>query len=226
MRALIIDDDQKLSELLKAYFAQFSIEVIAAFHPRKGLELMRSENPDVIILDVMLPEMDGFAVCREIRKESDIPVIMLTARGDTTDKVVGLELGADDYLAKPFEPRELVARIQTIVRRSQNKTPKKSLLIHDLEIKFNERAAYLAGETLNLTSNEFELLAYFARHPNKKIDRDEIMNHLKGIDSNFYSRSVDILVSRLRQKLGEDSKAPRFIKTVWGEGYIFLGETL
>lgn len=226
MRALLIDDDQKLSELLKDYFGQFGIDVIPAFHPKKGLELMRSENPDVIILDVMLPEMDGFTVCREIRKESDIPVIMLTARGDTTDKIVGLELGADDYLAKPFEPRELVARIQTIVRRSQTKTPKKSIVVQDLEIRLNERAAYLAGENLNLTSNEFELLSYFACHPSKKIDRDEIMNHLKGIDSNFYSRSVDILVSRLRQKLGEDSKAPRFIKTIWGEGYVFLGETV
>lgn len=225
MRALLIDDDQKLSELLKDYFGQFGIEVISALHPKKGLELMHTESPDIIILDVMLPEMDGFSVCREIRRMSDVPVIMLTARGDTTDKVVGLELGADDYLAKPFEPRELVARIQTIVRRSQSRTPKKSLVVRELEIKFNEREAFLSGSPLNLTSNEFELLSYFARHPGKKIDRDEIMNHLKGIDSNFYSRSVDILVSRLRQKLGEDSKSPRFIKTVWGEGYIFLGET-
>ena len=224
MRALLIDDDQKLSELLKQYFHQYDIVVIPAFHPKKGLELMRSENPDIIILDVMLPDMDGFTVCREIRKESDIPIIMLTARGDTTDKIVGLEIGADDYLAKPFEPRELVARIQTIVRRSQTRTPKKSLLIGDLEIKMNERDALLSGESLQLTSNEFELLAYFASHPGKKIDRDEIMNHLRGIDANFYSRSVDILVSRLRQKLGDDSKSPRFIKTIWGEGYVFLGD--
>lgn len=224
MRALLIDDDQKLSELLKQYFHQYDIDVITAFHPKKGMELMRTENPDIIILDVMLPEMDGFSVCREIRKESDIPIIMLTARGDTTDKIVGLEIGADDYLAKPFEPRELVARIQTIVRRSQNRVPKKSLVIGELEIKLNERDALLNGESLQLTSNEFELLSYFASHAGKKIDRDEIMNHLRGIDANFYSRSVDILVSRLRQKLGDDSKSPRFIKTVWGEGYVFLGE--
>lgn len=225
MRALLIDDDQKLSELLKQYFHQYGIEVVPAFHPKKGIELMRTENPDIIILDVMLPDMDGFTVCKEIRKESDVPIIMLTARGDTTDKIVGLEIGADDYLAKPFEPRELVARIQSIVRRGQNRVPKKSLVIGELEIKLNEREAFLNGETLQLTSNEFELLSYFASHPGKKIDRDEIMNHLRGIDSNFYSRSVDILVSRLRQKLGDDSKSPRFIKTIWGEGYVFLGET-
>lgn len=225
MRALLIDDDQKLSELLKQYFHQYGIEVVPAFHPKKGIELMRSENPDIIILDVMLPDMDGFTVCKEIRKESDIPIIMLTARGDTTDKIVGLEIGADDYLAKPFEPRELVARIQSIVRRGQNRVPKKSLVIGELEIKLTERTAFLNGETLQLTSNEFELLSYFVSHPGKKIDRDEIMNHLRGIDASFYSRSVDILVSRLRQKLGDDSKSPRFIKTIWGEGYVFLGET-
>ena len=225
MRALLIDDDQKLSELLKDYFGRYNIELLSALHPKKGMELMRSENPDVIILDVMLPDQDGFSVCKDIRKESDIPVIMLTARGDTTDKIVGLELGADDYLAKPFEPRELVARLQTIVRRGQNRTPKKSIVVGELEIKMVEREAFLKGETLNLTSNEFELLSYFARHPGKKIDRDEIMNHLRGIDANFYSRSVDVLVSRLRQKLADDSKAPRYIKTVWGEGYIFLGVT-
>lgn len=224
MNALLIDDDEKLAELLTDYFKRFDITLKAAFHPRKGFELLKQEAFDVVILDVMLPDQDGFSVCREIRSESDIPIIMLTARGETTDKIVGLELGADDYLSKPFEPRELVARMQTITRRGQAKPTKKNLKFGELEIRMSEREAYLAGVSLTLTANEYELLSYFATHPGKKIDRDEIMNHLRGIDSNFYSRSVDVLVSRLRQKLKDDSKSPKFIKTIWGEGYIFLGE--
>jgi DNA-binding response OmpR family regulator len=224
MRALLIDDDVKLSELLSHYFERFNIELIVAHHPTQGLELLRTKNPEIVILDVMLPDQDGFAVCKTIRKESDIPIIMLTARGDTTDKIVGLELGADDYLSKPFEPRELVARMQTITRRQQTKPEKKAMKVGNLEIKVQERSAFLQGKDLQLTSNEFELLHYLASNPGRKIDRDEIMNHLRGIDSDVYSRSIDILVSRLRQKLGEDSKNAKFIKTAWGMGYIFTGE--
>lgn len=224
MKALLIDDDVKLSELLTSYFERFDIKLIVAHHPDVGMDLLRSQGPDIVILDVMLPDRDGFAVCKGIRKESNVPIIMLTARGETTDKVVGLELGADDYLAKPFEPRELVARMQTIVRRGAGRVEKKNLNFGALEIKLQERDAALNGKNLNLSSHEFDLLYYLASNPGKKIDRDEIMNHLRGMDSDVYSRSIDILVSRLRHKLGEDSKTPKYIKTAWGAGYIFLGE--
>ncbi len=227
MRALLIDDDLKLAKLLTEYLSRFGIELTAAQTPSDGLKLLRSSvEPDILILDVMLPEQDGFSVCREVRTESDIPIIMLTARGETTDRIVGLELGADDYLAKPFDPRELVARIQSITRRSAGRREGKSLRFADLEIKTAEREAYLAGKGLELTSMEYELLFFLASHAGKKIDRDEIMNHLRGMDSDVYSRSIDILVSRLRSKLGEDSRAPRFIKTAWGAGYVFVRNPL
>ncbi len=223
MRALLIDDDLKLAKLLSEYLSRFGIELTAAQSSADGLKLLRgSHEPDILILDVMLPDQDGFSLCREIRTESDIPIIMLTARGETTDRIVGLELGADDYLSKPFDPRELVARIQSITRRSSGRREGKSLRFADLEIRTSEREAYLAGKTLELTSMEYELLHFLASHAGKKIDRDEIMNHLRGIDSDVYSRSIDILVSRLRSKLGEDSRAPRFIKTAWGAGYVFV----
>lgn len=225
-RILLIDDDEKLGELLGAYFRRFDLELVAASHPARGLELLEKERPDLVILDVMLPDQDGFQVCREIRRDSNVPIIMLTARGDVTDRVVGLELGADDYMPKPFEPRELVARVQNVLRRAAPREEPASstrLRFGGLEIDLERRRVELDGNALDLTTMEYQLLALFASQPGRTFTRDEILNELRGIDAQLFSRSVDILVSRLRQKLGDTTRQPRFIKTVWGTGYAFIG---
>ncbi|MFQ5609237.1 MAG: response regulator transcription factor [Gammaproteobacteria bacterium] len=224
-KILLIDDDEKLSGLLGNYFERFDLELVSATLPSVGLDKLKAEDPDLVILDVMLPEQDGFEVCRKIRKTSAVPIIMLTARGEVTDRIVGLEIGADDYLPKPFEPRELVARIQNVLRRSgQRAESDGELRYKDLEINTERRTVELEGETLDLTTMEYQLLALFAANPGRTYSRDEILNELRGIDAQIFSRSVDILVSRLRQKLNDTAKPPRFIKTVWGTGYTFVGE--
>jgi len=226
-KILLIDDDEKLGGLLGNYFGRFDLELSTATLPSVGLEKLRREQPDLVILDVMLPEQDGFEVCRSIRKSSSVPIIMLTARGEVTDRIVGLEIGADDYLPKPFEPRELVARIQNVLRRSGDKPAEDGVLRYEgLEVNPEKRAARLDDQELELTTMEFQLLALMAANPGKVYSRDDILNELRGIDAQLFSRSVDILVSRLRQKLGDTAKHPRFIKTVWGAGYTFIGEEL
>ena len=225
-KILLIDDDEKLGDLLQSFFGRFDLDLITAQEPETGLEELAAQEPDLVILDVMLPGQDGFEVCRTIRKSSAVPIIMLTARGEVTDRIVGLEIGADDYMPKPFEPRELVARIQNVLRRSQTtEKPKGSKLEYKgLVVDLDRRAAELDGEVLDLTTMEYQLLALFAGNPGQTYTRDEILNELRGIDAQLFSRSVDILISRLRQKLGDTSKQSRFIKTVWGTGYVFIGE--
>ena len=220
---LIIDDDAKLNQLLKDFLKDFGYAVITATRPTKGLKKLQQESPDLVILDIMLPEMDGFEVCRAIRQTSKIPIIMLTARGEVTDKVVGLELGADDYLAKPFEPRELVARIQSVLRRSQQISDHQTLTFDRLTIDLDKRLALLDGNPVDLTTNEFTALALLARNAGKVLNRDQILQELRGMDCDAFNRSVDIAVSRLRQKLKDNPKSPEFVKTVWGSGYIFIG---
>ncbi|MBL8199078.1 MAG: response regulator transcription factor [Chromatiales bacterium] len=224
-RILLIDDDEKLGELLKAYFQRFDMQLDNAVRPSEGLLKIQRDKPDLVILDGMLPEQDGFDVCRTIRKTSSIPVVMLTARGDVTDRIVGLEIGADDYLSKPFEPRELVVRIQNVLRRSRaaEEENSKQLRFGSLLVDTERRTAELDGSPLDLTTMEYQLLVLFASNPGRTFNRDEILNELRGIDAQLFSRSVDILVSRLRQKLGDTSRQPRFIKTVWGTGYAFIG---
>jgi DNA-binding response OmpR family regulator len=219
---LIIDDDAKLNQLLKDFLKDFGYAVITATHPVRGIKKLKQASPDLVILDIMLPEMDGFEVGRAIRQTSDIPIIMLTARGEVTDKVVGLELGADDYLAKPFEPRELVARIQSVLRRSHKFRDHQSLTFDRLTIDLDKRIALLDGNPLELTTNEFAALALLARNAGKVLNRDQILQELRGMDCDAFNRSVDIAVSRLRQKLNDDPKSPEFIKTVWGSGYVFI----
>jgi DNA-binding response OmpR family regulator len=220
---LIIDDDAKLNQLLKDFLKDFGFDVVTATHPAKGLKKLKQVSPDLVILDIMLPEMDGFEVCRSIRETSNIPIIMLTARGEVTDKVVGLELGADDYLAKPFEPRELVARIQSVLRRTRKLSDTPTLTFDRLVIDLDKRIALLDGNPLDLTTNEFAALALLARNAGKVLNRDQILQELRGMDCDAFNRSVDIAVSRLRQKLKDNPKSPEFIKTVWGSGYVFIG---
>ncbi len=231
MKVLIIDDDESLADLLTQYLARFDMELLSANCPSLGYEILRQQQPQAIILDVMLPEQDGFEVCKQIRKDNDIPIIMLTARGDVMDRVVGLEIGADDYLAKPFEPRELVARLQTILRRtvkaSNGGSAKDSNLLEfsGLTINIQRQQVMLLDKTLELTTTEYRLLVLLAQSPQTVFSRDDILNHLKGTEVELYSRSVDIAISRLRQKLKEESET-EFIKTVWGAGYCFVGEVL
>jgi DNA-binding response OmpR family regulator len=221
---LIIDDDRKLNDLLKGFLSDFGFSVLAATHPEKGLKKLKHKAPDLVILDVMLPGMDGFEVCKKIRQQSAVPIIMLTARGELMDKVVGLELGADDYLPKPFEPRELVARIHSVLRRSKKIDDALPQVFGPLEIDFPRQAVTLGGRDVELTSNEFAALALLACNPGKVFDRDQILQELRGIDCDAFNRSVDITMSRLRQKLKDNPKKPAFIKTVWGTGYVFIGE--
>ena len=223
-KLLIIDDDEKMNGLLQNYLSGFGYEVVSCTHPAPGIQKIRTYLPDLIILDIMLPDMDGFAVCREIRKGHSVPIIMLTARGDVTDRIVGLELGADDYLPKPFEPRELVARIQTILRRAANQyNPVGSLRFEHLEIIPETQTVILDGEAIDLTTMEFQLLYLIAEKRGRIITRDQIMDSLRGIDWSAIDRSVDVAVSRLRQKLKDNPKTPQFIKTIWGTGYMFVG---
>ncbi len=222
---LIIDDDEKLNRLLEKFLGDFGMEVLSAATPSAGFKLVNEKKPDLIILDIMLPEMDGFEVCKTIRRTSRIPIIMLTARGDLTDKVVGLELGADDYLPKPFEPRELVARIQSVLRRTHTTAFGKSENFGRLKIDFARQSVVLDGSPMDLTTSEFIILSFLAVNTGKVLDRDQILNELSGIDCEAYNRTVDVTVSRLRQKLNDDPKDPEFIKTVWGSGYLFLGGT-
>ncbi len=216
---LMIDDDERLAPPLAEYLSRYDIKLLSALHPDRGVELLRREEVDLVILDVMLPDRDGFDVCRTIRRHSEIPIIMLTARGDVMDRVVGLELGADDYMPKPFEPRELVARIHTILKRAAGCSRRAGVLAFaDLCIDLDAGTVSMGGGEVDLTTTEYQLLVLLAKSPGKKFTRDEIMNHLKGNDVELFSRTVDIHVSRLRQKL----KPAEPIQTVWGSGYRFV----
>lgn len=222
---LLIDDDERLGELLADYFSRYDLELRSCTHPDDGLREIETHKPDLVILDVMLPDKDGFEVCRLIRKNSSIPIIMLTARGEVTDRIVGLELGADDYIPKPFEPRELVARIQNVLKRVSVEPEDTSLLeFKHLQINRDLQAVQLYGEPIELTTMEYQLLTLLATSAGKTFTRDEILNHLRGIEAELYSRSVDILVSRLRQKLGDSARTTGFIRTIWGTGYSFVGK--
>jgi DNA-binding response OmpR family regulator len=224
-RVLLIDDDEKLSGLVRQYLARFNFAVQAVAHPDEGLRALWVDPPDIVILDVMLPDMDGFAVCRKMRERSSVPIIMLTARGDVADRIVGLELGADDYLSKPFEPRELLARMQAVLRRGAKVAPEDCIRTGLLEMNWTTSSARLNGRLLSLTPAEFELLGLFVRNRGRVLSRDRIMDETHGIDLDAYDRSIDVLVSRVRQKLGDDPKEPTFIQTVRGTGYRFIGGT-
>jgi OmpR family response regulator RpaB len=222
-RLLLIDDDEQLGAPLATYFRRFQFDLQHATRPSEGLKRLRQGGFDVAILDVMLPEMDGFELCRTIRKDSQIPIIMLTARGDVMDRVVGLELGADDYLPKPFEPRELLARIQTILRRAAPAAANGARQLRfegGLAIDLDRRTVQCQGEAIELTSTEFDLLVMLAQAPAKVFSRDDILEKLRGQSAeDIHTRAVDILVSRLRRKL----EPLDCIKTLRNAGYTFAG---
>jgi two-component system, OmpR family, response regulator len=219
-RILLIDDDEHFGAPLATYLKRFDLQLEHATRPSSGLARLRGEAFDAAILDVMLPEMDGFELCRTIRRESDIPLLMLSARGEVMDRIVGLEIGADDYLPKPFEPRELAVRLQTILRRQRTVAAAPlPLRFEGLVIDLQRRRVERHGEAVDLTGTEFELLAMLAAEPLKVFSRDQIMNRLHGVDAELFSRSVDLLVSRLRRKL----EPLDCIKTLRNAGYAFAG---
>jgi DNA-binding response OmpR family regulator len=222
-RILIIDDDVQLNALLEEYLQNFGHRLVSATTAAAGREQLRRELPDLLILDVMLPDTDGLTLCREFREQYDVPIVMLTARGETADKVMGLEFGADDYVAKPFEPRELVARIQSVIRRSKDSASTAVLACDGLRLEPDTRRIELDGNAVELTTMEFELLKDLMQSRGHVMSRDRLIERLRGFDADVYDRSVDMLVSRLREKLGDDPKQPRFIRTVRMGGYQFVG---
>jgi DNA-binding response OmpR family regulator len=224
-KILMIDDDTQLTELVSEFITSKFFTFIAKHTPEEGLEYCNNNEVNIIILDIMLPNMDGFQVLSKIRETMSTPVIMLTARGEVTDRIVGLELGADDYLPKPFEPRELLARIQSILRRSHSNA---GIIEHvkfkDLSIDKIKEEVILKGEQIPLSTTEYEALLLFIEHAGETLDREFLVENLRGISWQSYDRSVDVLVSRLRGKLGETPNNTRFIKTIHGVGYKFIGE--
>ena len=219
-KALLIDDDQKLGDLLKNYLKSYDIDLSAINDPRNAIDTINHLDPDLLILDVMMPHINGFELCKMIREESDTPIIILSARGESDDKVKGIDLGADDYLSKPFEARELVARIHSLLRRTQKDLAVRSDQIFQVDQQRLEVS--LDGNVLDLTTKEFELMDLFIKNPGVIFTRDEIIKEIKGIDAHLFSRSIDILISRLRHKIENDPKEPKLIKTIWGKGYMFV----
>ena len=219
----ILDDDKELVKLLNEFLEEYKFSITSFYAPSALFKALEHNKPDMLLLDIMLPEMDGFQVLRKIRESSDFPVIMLTAKGEVSDKVVGLELGADDYLAKPFEPRELLARIQSILRRVHHANSMVDILEFDgLTIDKLKEEVLLDGDHISLSTSEFEALLLFANNSNEVLDREFLVENLRGITWQTYDRSVDVLVSRLRNKLGETPNQTRFLKTIHGIGYKFI----
>jgi DNA-binding response OmpR family regulator len=222
-RLLIVDDDANLRHALGYALRQEGFEVVTAEDGERGLELFRQTHPDVVVLDVMLPRLDGLEVCRRIRRESDVPVLMLTARDTEMDKVVGLEIGADDYLGKPFSTRELIARVRAMVRRTRRAEPVRTerLVADDLALDAPRHRVTLADREISLKPKEFELLAFFMGHAGQVFGREQLLASVWGFDFAGDSRTVDTHVKTLREKLGDDAERPRWIETVRGVGYRF-----
>ena len=221
-RILLIEDDPRLADMVSEYLSDAGFQVVRAANGSEGLMRHEREPFDVLILDLMLPDMDGLDVCRTVRTRGDTPILMLTARGDAMDRVVGLELGADDYLPKPFEPRELLARLRAILRRGRGgAAPADVLTFGRLEIDRAAREVRIDGEHRDLTSHQFALILALAERPGRVMSRDSLMDALKGQAFDVFDRSIDVHVSRIRAAIEEDPKKPRRILTVRGAGYVF-----
>lgn len=227
-RVLVVDDDAKLNRLLVNFMSQYGFEVHGVLTPSEAWIQLPKFQPQIIVLDYMLPETNGFEFLRKLRKTSELPVIMLTARGDPNDRIAGLELGADDYLSKPFEPRELVARIQAVLRRTDLRSESRAANLPacirsgDLELFIERREVCLRGVNLEFSSSEFEILKDLMVHSGVIRTRDQILDQVKGMNADMFTRTIDVTLSRIRQKLGEDPKHPVFIRTIYGGGYLFF----
>jgi two-component system OmpR family response regulator len=227
LSVLLVDDDIHIRQLLGDYLSEFGMTVAAVADGRAMAQAMQKTPFDLVILDLMLPGEDGLALCRTLRAESDIPILMLTARGETMDRIIGLEVGADDYIVKPFEPRELVARIQNILRRTRGmreaaSKPEDAASFMGWRLNYVLRQIVSPDElVIPLSNAEFRLLKVFIEHPGRVLTRDFLLDQARGRSMDLFDRSIDLLVSRLRQKLGDNSRTPELIKTVRGEGYLF-----
>jgi two-component system OmpR family response regulator len=221
IKVLVIDDDVNICELIRLYLEKEGYQVLAVYNGKKGIEVFSDFAPSIVILDIMLPGADGWQVCREIRKVSNIPIIMLSAKGETFDKVLGLELGADDYIVKPFEPKELVARIKAVLRRYEYKDINTQEIVYpNLVINKTNYTVKVAGKEVEMPPKELELLFFLASNPNKVFTREQLLEHVWGFDFYGDSRTVDVHVKRLREKIDMQNQFFQ-LKTVWGVGYKF-----
>jgi len=222
---LVVDDEPKIVKLARDYLEQSGFRVVAAGDGPTALAITRQERPDLVVLDLNLPGSDGLDVCRALRRESDVPIIMLTARAEETDRLIGLELGADDYISKPFSPRELVARVRAVLRRMKGAMQQSGVIrAADLEVDLEGHRVIRGGEPIHLTPTEFTLLATLAQHPGQTFTRDQLITRLYDVAYEGLSRSVDAHVKNLRQKLEPDPADPRYVMTVYGIGYKFTEE--
>jgi len=227
-RILVVDDDAGLRELLQEYLSAQGYQVIAVADGKGMDAYLADEQADLIILDLMLPGEDGLSLARRLRTKSDLPIIMLSARGEDVDRIIGLEVGADDYLAKPFNPRELLARIRALLRRNEKVADKAEIKKSEehrfgpFRLNLESRDLHKNAVNIPLTAGEFNLLRIFVEHPNRVLNRDGIMDLLKGYERSPFDRSIDVRVTRLRRKIEADASAPTYIRTIWGEGYLFV----
>ncbi len=224
-RVLIVDDDEKTVELVKLYLKRDGYKVFAAYNGNDALKLAHDSKPDLIVLDLMLPGIDGLEVCRKLREESTVPIIMLTARTTEEDKLEGLNLGADDYVIKPFSPRELAARVRAVLRRMPEESLSRGteeLKFGDLTINFLKYEASINGKPLGLTNLEFRLLGIMAREPGRVFNRGQLIEKTMGFDFDGFDRAIDVHIHNLRKKLESDLSHPKYIKTVYGAGYKFI----
>jgi two-component system alkaline phosphatase synthesis response regulator PhoP len=218
-RVLVVDDDEKTVELVKLYLNRDGYRVITAYNGNEALQLARESQPDIIVLDLMLPGIDGLEICRTLREESDVPIIMLTAKTTDEDILTGLNLGADDYVTKPFSPRELAARVRTVLRRLPGERGPDEIKCGNLSVNFLKHEASINGKSLNLTEVEFKLLGVFAKEPGRVFSRAELIDKAFGYSFEGFDRTIDVHILNLRRKLEPDPSHPRYIKTVYGAGY-------
>ena len=224
-KILIVDDEYKIRKIIKAYIEKEGFEAITAEDGKEALEYYKNKNPDLIILDLMLPELSGEEVCKKIRHDSDIPIIMLTAKGQENDKIEGLDIGADDYVVKPFSPKELMARVRAIIRRSDYQAPKAEYMSYlDGKLKIYPRKMKITfgDELIEFTSTEFDILTYLARHPGQVLSRDQLVENVLGLEFKGFDRTIDAHIKNIRKKLRITDE--KIIETVYGAGYKFVGE--
>jgi two-component system, OmpR family, alkaline phosphatase synthesis response regulator PhoP len=225
-KVLVVDDDVKIVELVKLYLNRDGYTVLTAYEGKEALRLARESHPDLIVLDIMLPGMDGLQICRVLRSESSVPIILLTARTTEQDRIVGLDLGADDYVTKPFSPKELAARIRAVFRRTPDEAIQlgpEEVSFGALSVNFPRHEAYLNTRALDLTPVEFKLLGVLIREPNRVFSRTQLIEKVLGYDFDGFDRTIDVHILNLRRKLEPDAGHPKFIKTVYGSGYKFTG---
>jgi DNA-binding response OmpR family regulator len=222
-KVMVVDDDAKTVELIRLYLDRDGYQVLTAYNGLEALRLARDSCPDLIVLDLMLPDVDGLEVCRTLRRESDVPIIMLTARTTDQDKLAGLDLGADDYVIKPFSPKELLARVRAVLRRLPGERAPEEVKSGRLSMNLATHEAWLDGRPLNLTSVEFKLLGILAREPGRVFSRASLIEEALGYDFEGFDRTIDVHILNLRRKLESDPRHPNYIRTVYGVGYKFVG---